>query len=123
MSEQPSFRFSRSARLHYGHEFAQVKSQGQRLTAGCLLLNWNDRPGQPHSRLGVITSKKIGNAVTRSRARRLIRETFRLNQHKLHRSIDLVVIARNSITSKNRPGVEKDFLGGLHRARLLKGIL
>ena len=43
--------------------------------------------------MGVITSSRIGNAVVRSRARRLLREAFRLNQHAVHPPADLVIIA------------------------------
>ena len=46
-------------------------------------------PGQS-SRLGVVTSRKIGGAVARSRARRLLRESFRLHQRELAQAVDLV---------------------------------
>jgi ribonuclease P protein component len=111
--------FPRSARLHYGHEFAQVKNQGKRTSMGCLVLNWLDRPDQGFSRLGVITSKRVGNAVKRTRARRLIRECFRHHRVEFANTVDLVIVARDSIVNKNYQDVLKDFQAGLRKGRLL----
>jgi ribonuclease P protein component len=101
-------------------DFARMRQNGQRLAAGCLLANWQDRPPGAGARLGVITSRKIGNAVARNRARRLLRETFRKHQHDLNRPVDLILVARNSIAGKGLADVERDFLGALRRAKLLK---
>ncbi|MES1181107.1 MAG: ribonuclease P protein component [Verrucomicrobiota bacterium] len=73
------------------------------------------------SRLGVVTSKKIGDAPDRSRARRLLRESFRLHQHEFSQPVDLVLVARNSIAGKSFAGVEKDFLAAVKRAGLWRG--
>jgi ribonuclease P protein component len=59
--------------------------------------------------------------VARSRARRLLRESFRLHQHELARPIDLVLVARPSIAGKRFAEVERDFLTTLRKAGLLKG--
>jgi len=47
-----------------------------------------------HSRLGLTTSRKVGNAVRRNRWRRLIREAFRKNKQALPVGFDLVVIVK-----------------------------
>ena len=50
------------------------------------------------NRLGVVTGKKVGNAVKRNRARRIIREAFRLFdpmiKKKTDRRFDFVFVAR-----------------------------
>jgi len=52
----------------------------------------------PVNRLGITTSKKIGNAVCRSRARRLIRQAWRENELLAPVGLDIVIVARSHIT-------------------------
>ena len=113
-------RLGRSARLAQSRDFARVRQKGERLVLGCLIANWNKLPDGAAPKLGVVTSKKIGGAVARSRARRLLRESFRRHQHEFTQPVELVLVARNSIAGKNFAEVEKDYLAALNRARLLK---
>ena len=120
-AESPKrLRLSRLSRLAQSRDFSRVRQTGQRLVLGCLIANWNRLPEGVPPKLGVVTSKKIGGAVERSRARRLLRESFRLHQHELAEPVELVLVARNSIAGKSLAGVEKDFLAVLRRASLLK---
>src|SRR3979411_2949754 len=48
----------------------RVRAEGERIVIGCMIANWRWLAKDDKSRLGVITSGKIGNAVVRSRARR-----------------------------------------------------
>jgi ribonuclease P protein component len=123
MAAEPPLRlrFGRLARLKQGRDFSRLRQAGQRLAVGCLVANWQTLPPAAPARLGVITSGKIGNAVIRSRARRLLREAFRLHQHDLAKPLDLVLVARASIVGKGLAEVERDYLTTLRRARLLKG--
>jgi len=113
-------RLGRSSRLTQSRDFMRVRQQGERLVLGCLIANWNKLPDGSAPKLGVVTSKKIGGAVERSRARRLLRESFRRNQHEFMQPVELVLVARNSIAGKSFAGVEKDFLAALKRVSLLK---
>ena len=119
MAAAPRLGFPRARRIKQGRDFTRVKSQGRRLVHGCLILNWLPLPAGTPTRLGVITSKKVGNAVVRSRALRLLRESFRLHQNELLQSLDLVVVARPSLAGRPFSGVERDYLEALRRARLI----
>ena len=57
-------------------------------------------------RLGVISSKRVGNAVARNRARRLMREAFRNNQGILPPSCDVLMIASGGILVMGEAQVE-----------------
>jgi ribonuclease P protein component len=115
----PHLSFPRSARIKQSGGFARAKARGQRAVCGCLIANALDRSAGESTRLGIVTSKKVGQAVIRSRARRLLRETFRLHQHDLERPVDLVLVARPSIVGKSRQDVERDFLRAIRQLRLL----
>jgi ribonuclease P protein component len=69
----------------------------------------------------VVTSRKIGNAVARSRARRLMREVFRLHQHDIQQKADIVLVARQSIAGKSFAQVELDFMAAAKQAKLIQG--
>ena len=107
-------------RLKQGRDFLQVRREGERMVNGCMIANWRRLAPGRASRIGVITSGKLGNAVMRSRARRLLREAFRVHQHDLSEPIDLVLVARASIVGKGLAEVEKDFLTIVRKAGLSK---
>lgn len=45
-------------------------------------------------RVGITTSKKVGNAVKRSRSRRVIREAFRMCMGEIPAGYDFIFVAR-----------------------------
>ena len=110
----------RARRIKQGRDFARTKAQGKRVVSGCLIANWVPLSSGAPSRVGVITGRKGGAAVVRVRARRLLREAFRLHQLELAQPVDLVLVARPSIVGKHFSVVERDLLAALRQARLLK---
>src|SRR6266536_752327 len=110
----------RARRLKEGRDFARTRQEGRRLAQGCLILNWVLLPKGAVSRVGVITGRRLGEAVIRTRARRLLREAFRLNQPQLMQPVDLVLVARPSIVGKKLADVASDFVTALKRARLYR---
>jgi len=110
----------RRVRIKQQRDFVRVRQAGERLVRGCLIANWLRLPGDARSRLGVVVGKKVGGAVVRSRAKRLLRESFRRHQHELTGPLDLVLVARPSIVGKKFSGVEHDFLATLRHAGLIK---
>lgn len=111
-------RLGRQARVRAGRDYDRAKAGGRRMAWGCMMANWfQTAPGSP-TRVGVIASRRVGGAVVRNRARRLLREVFRRHQRALAGPLDLILIARGSIVGKSFNEVERDFLTGLRRARL-----
>jgi ribonuclease P protein component len=113
-------KFSRAMRIKQGHDFSRIRQEGERRATGCLIANWRRLSTGSQPRLGLVTGSKIGDAVARSRARRLLREVFRVHQHDFTLPIDLVLIARPSIAGKAFSDVEQDFLTTLRRTGLIK---
>jgi len=69
--------FPRDARLTRAEEFARVRKLGRRARSGSLLISF---VAGRSKRLGVILTRRTGNAATRNRIRRVIREFFRVSR-------------------------------------------
>jgi ribonuclease P protein component len=107
-------------RIKQTRDFARVRQDGRRMACGRFIANWRLLPPESSTRLGVITAKKLGNAAVRARARRLLREVFRLHQHDLARPVDLVLVAQRPIVGEDMQAVEETFMAMLRKAGLLK---
>lgn len=96
--DRPSLRFTRERRLRRPAQFQAAYREGRRF--GNELLSATVRPNdQPVARLGLsIAARTVGNAVSRNRLRRQIRESFRLQQQRLP-PVDIVIGARAAARS------------------------
>ncbi|TCK03427.1 ribonuclease P protein component [Phorcysia thermohydrogeniphila] len=119
MEEKVRFTFRKYERLRKQSEFERVFSYGKSLGGSTVAFYFapNDLG---YARAGFIVSKKVcRKAVERNRAKRLMREVFRLNKHKL-KPVDIVFIARKGIKGKKFQDVEKDFLKLARKAGILR---
>ncbi len=92
-----AFSFSKSRRLlnaaDYRAVFDQVDWKVSNKEMLCLIKSNNSS----HPRLGLVIAKKnVKHAVQRNRVKRIIRESFRLNQQQLPQ-VDIVFLARRGI--------------------------
>ena len=72
-------------------------------------------------RLGVVASRRVGNAVARARAKRRLREAFRRHRHCIRDERDVVLVARHSILRAQWDNIESDLLRALRKAGLISG--
>jgi ribonuclease P protein component len=86
--------FGRDRRIRKRTDFLRVQSQGQRASTPHFVLLVAAGAAESPSRLGIVVTKKIGNAVARNRVKRVCRECFRLWPDFVPGGIDLVVIAK-----------------------------
>lgn len=88
------FGLPRAQRIRKRPEFVRIQDSPVRVGTRHLLLLLDARTDDAPPRLGVVASRKVGCAVMRNRAKRLVREAFRIHQDALPRGIDVVVIVR-----------------------------
>ena len=74
----------------------------------------------PYNRIAYLASKKVGNAVRRNRARRLMKESVRLTNLEIPTGYDFIIIARNTITNAKCADVKKSFESALKRTGVMK---
>lgn len=105
-----SERFPKSARLRSRQDYLRVQGQGAKVSVGPLLALITASP-QGVTRLGITVSSKVGNAVTRARIRRHVREAFRKVRAQLPAGVDIVVVARGSAAQADSKALHKAFHG------------
>jgi ribonuclease P protein component len=89
----PEFRFPKSSRLLASADFDRVFARRRSQSDGVLTVyGCENELAAP--RLGLVVSRKCGDATVRNRWKRCIREAFRLGQHELPKGVDLVVLPR-----------------------------
>jgi ribonuclease P protein component len=99
------FTFKRQDKIRKGREYSRLKNYGKVFRSKRLVFNYSL---SNHSRLGVIVTKKVGNAVMRNKVKRWVREVFRLNRHVFASPLELVIIPRSSDLSYDH--IKRDFL-------------
>jgi ribonuclease P protein component len=103
------FSFPKSRRLRNKEEYDRVfRESGRRSGSG---LTVRIKPNRAEcSRLGLMIGKKAGNAVTRNRIRRVLRETFRVSQHTFIEASDIVVTVYGSMQHVNNEDIRDIFM-------------
>ncbi len=101
-------------------DFKRLYYRGKSVAAGCLAVYFRQNP-YPYCRLGLTVSAKVGNAVTRNRVRRLMRESYRLMEDEVRKSMDIVIVARSSAAGADFSAVRASLEEAFLRAGLIKG--
>jgi ribonuclease P protein component len=102
-------RFPRSAHLRHSSDFGKVFENKTNIVGSLMVLWIRKTDSTGGLRLGVIASKRtFRRAVDRNRAKRLVREAFRLLRGRYEGDADLVVIARRRILDAKCENVERE---------------
>ena len=104
-------------RLTRSTDFKRVRNQGKSF-AHPLVVLVKTPSSENVTRVGISTSRAVGNAVQRNRAKRLLRESIRPLIPRLSPGWDLVLIARNRMVTTAFQDVQVAVDGLLRRADL-----
>jgi ribonuclease P protein component len=102
-------------RIRRRADFTQVYSEGARVHGrfATLFVRQN---GLTVGRLGVAATRKLGGAVQRNRAKRLVREVFRRN--KLAPGFDVVVVPKRELLDADLITIEAEYRRNIEKGRL-----
>lgn len=108
-----------SSRLHLKRDFERIILGGTKLKNKGIVL-WYERgnPSLP-PRFAVVVSKKLGPAVVRNRAKRLLREAFRLTRKNMVSGVDIIVSPKDCTQLSNMHAAQDALRTLLVQAKLL----
>lgn len=101
------FSLSKNERLLSRPDFVNVNQLGKRQQSRHFIVKVV-RNGLEYTRLGVTASKRTGSAVQRNRAKRLMREFFRLHKARFPQGYDVVIIAKKEASSLTLSKVDEE---------------
>jgi len=110
----------KAARLSRRAEFAAVREQGKSQHGNFMVLGIWQSPSPELARIGVITARRTGTAVERNRARRRLREIFRLHRGLLPAGLWMVVVLRKAAVRATFAALTEEWRALAARAGYLK---
>lgn len=105
-------KFRKNERIRRRADFQQVYEHGTRIHSRYCTMFFR-RNDLTVGRLGIAATKKLGGAVQRNRAKRLIREVFRRN--KIAPGFDVVVVPKRELLHATLVVLEADYRSTLER--------
>ena len=108
----------REFRLRKKYQFNYVYRVGQSAHGKYLLLMFTKSKNK-NVKIGISASKKIGGAVTRNRARRLLRAGISFYIKDLDPNMNLIIIAKQAIVGQKLDVVKQDLENTLKKAELI----
>jgi ribonuclease P protein component len=119
MARAHSLSFPKTRRLTRTSEFDCVKERGHSERGKFMVLGVLAVQSSGASRIGFVTSRRLGSAVVRNRVRRRLREIVRKHQHDLRENFWIVLIARGDATNASYRSLEDEWLRLAKRASIL----
>ena len=109
----------KSNTLKENKDFRRVYYRGKSEVSPCLV-TYVMRNGLKETRVGITSGKKIGGAVQRNRARRVIRAAYALQEGSFNANYDIVFVARTRTTQVKMQQVAADMEGHFKSLGVLK---
>jgi ribonuclease P protein component len=115
----PRLCFPKSARLTRAGEFAKLKRHGESFHGKLMVLSILKTESDADTRVGLITSRRVGGAVVRNRVRRQLRELVRHSRPLFARGFWVALIARSAAAEAPFAALQAEWLKLARRSALL----
>lgn len=110
---------NKSYRLKKNQEFQRVFQEGKSVANRQFVVYYLSKPEQSNSRFGLSVSKKMGHAVTRNLIKRRMKEALVQLVPNIAYKADIVIIARQPVSTMDYHEIKKSLTHVLKVARLL----
>ena len=114
-----ALRFPKSVRLFRASEFQRMRGDGAAFHGKLMLLSVLPDAAPGLARIGIITSRRVGGAVERNRARRRLREIVRAEHARLLPGAWLVIVVRQRAAGAEFAELREEWLRLARRAEIL----
>jgi ribonuclease P protein component len=104
--------------IHKASQIGAVRRRGKRYQESRMIVYV--LPSEDWTRVGFVSSRNVGSAVARNRARRLLREAWRGLAPRIKGNYDVVAVARSEIRGAKMQDVVLDMERALMAARLIE---
>ena len=104
--------------LRKQRDFSRVYNRGSSRGSRYVVILYKEN-GLGYTRTAFVASKKVGNAGTRTRARRVMREAYRSLEAGIAKGYDIIFVARNTIEGCTEAEVEKVMRSALRGCELI----
>jgi len=96
-------------KITHARDFTDIIQNGFRFSGALISVSYRQTEG-PAARIGISVGRRYGSAVQRNRFKRLIRESFRTEQHRMP-PVDMIVMPLLPRQKPELGAVMKDFTG------------
>ena len=119
MNSPPRLRFPKKAHLTESSEFLRVRTKGEAQHGKLMVVGVLKGADEKPARVGFVTSKKVGGAVTRNLIRRRLREIVRLSRAGFPAGIWLVLVAKPRAAKASVSALRDEWTALARRAGVL----
>jgi ribonuclease P protein component len=120
MPPKESFSLPYSEKLHSQKDFKRVFDSGARFENRIVKIIVFENLENQVSRIGLVTSRKVGKAAIRNKTKRRIREIFRTNKHSIKQGLDLIFISKRETAAVDFERLKEAVLELFKKAGLYK---
>ncbi len=102
-----SFRFKKKERITQPQDFRTVMKFGRRVSSRSFIL-FIQKNEKAFHRLGIVIKKEVGPATLRNRLKRYVREFFRLHNHRIIGSCDIILMIKKGCSLNGYQEAEEE---------------